>query len=103
VAVNAGRKATAEGGAERGIDGHEHRAILGKAGLLLIPLPQHLFDMRLGRNSTQDPRRACHCAQTVRHKLVFGWTSKILTMKQLFASAAKLLGGGSILSTALQP
>jgi hypothetical protein len=103
VAVNAGRKATAEGGAERGVDGREPRAILGKAGLLLIPLPQHLFDMRLGRNSTQDPRRACHCAQTVRHKLVFGWTSKILTMKQLFASAAKLLGGGSILSTALQP
>jgi hypothetical protein len=38
AAVNAGRKATAAGGAERGVDGREHGAIIAEAGPLM-PLP----------------------------------------------------------------
>ena len=38
ASVNAGRKATAAGGAERGVDGREHGAIVDKAGPLM-PLP----------------------------------------------------------------
>ena len=39
ASVNAGRKATAVGGAERGVDGREHGAIVDKAGPLMPPPP----------------------------------------------------------------
>ena len=51
-----------------------------------------------------EPRGARHRARRSRRNLVFGWIRVgIRTMKQPFASAARLRGGGPILTTGIGP
>jgi hypothetical protein len=55
------------------------------------------------QSSTNDPRGACHWCAIDAPRACIRLDLKILTMKQSFASAAKLRGGGSILLAALLP
>jgi hypothetical protein len=48
-----------------------------------------------------DPRGARHCGASSRRALVCGRSIRILTMMQSCASAAKLRGGGPILSVGI--
>jgi hypothetical protein len=57
----------------------------------------------IGYCSTKIRGEPAYVAKKSRHKLVFGWIQRTPTMKQSYASAARLRGGGSILPAALQP
>jgi Asp-tRNA(Asn)/Glu-tRNA(Gln) amidotransferase A subunit family amidase len=78
-------------------------AVVEKAIGVLGGLGARIENCELLHAATDDPRGACHCAQSNAPRACIRLDLEIPTMKQSYASAAKLRGGGSILPAALQP
>ena len=93
-----------------GVEHRRHKGLNNRAENLYGAIDVKLCSSRFASSRlsvecvpTSDDRRGARLGRgESRHKLVFGWTPWVPTMMQSCASAAKLRGGGPILTCGLQ-